>query len=284
MKTFLTIGEFSQAARISPKALRLYQREGILVPAWIDEATGYRYYLPSQFAEAHRVRWLRNLEIPLEEIRTFLRQKDPGDMRRLLEEYRRRLRRRMEKLEADLKLLERVCAEGEEAFFGTYEIRLRRIPSLRALTRRFLVDKTRFDEEVDEAFRVLHRAGERLGAEERGPEFCLFHRPDLEESHWDVECCLPVNPDLPGTGQSLREIRGCLAACTLHLGPYEEIEGAYGALLRWMDGHNLLPRYPSRETYLHRQDPGGAEPLRVELLWPVRRKPPKGEEKDHAPP
>ena len=33
MKTFLTIGEFSQAARISPKALRIYQREGILVPA-----------------------------------------------------------------------------------------------------------------------------------------------------------------------------------------------------------------------------------------------------------
>ena len=283
MKTFLTIGEFSQATRISPKALRLYQREGILLPAWIDEATGYRYYLPSQFAEAHRVLWLRNLEVPLEEIRTFLRQKDPGGTRRLLQQLRRRLRRRVEKLEADLKLLEQVCAHGEEAF-GTYEIRLRRIPSLRALTSRFFVDKTRFDEEVDRVFRELHLRGERVGAEERGPEFCLFHRPDLEESHWDVECCLPVTLADPEPREGLRAVRGCLAACTLQLGPYEEIEGAYGALLRWMERHDLLPRYPSRETYLHMQDPGGPEPLRVEILWPVRRKPLKGEGTDHAPP
>ena len=40
----LTIGAFAKAARLSPKALRLYDELGLLPPARVDPATGYRYY------------------------------------------------------------------------------------------------------------------------------------------------------------------------------------------------------------------------------------------------
>jgi hypothetical protein len=39
----LRIGEFSRLARVSVKALRLYDRLGLLKPARIDELSGYRY-------------------------------------------------------------------------------------------------------------------------------------------------------------------------------------------------------------------------------------------------
>ncbi|WP_189935363.1 MerR family transcriptional regulator [Streptomyces sulfonofaciens] len=65
----LTIGVFARAARLSPKALRLYDELGLLRPARVDTATGYRYYAVGQLEQARLVAWLRRLGMPLERIR-----------------------------------------------------------------------------------------------------------------------------------------------------------------------------------------------------------------------
>jgi PPM family protein phosphatase len=65
---FLTIGAFAQACRLSPKALRLYDELGLLRPAHVDEASGYRFYSPDQLEQARLVAWLRRLDMPLARI------------------------------------------------------------------------------------------------------------------------------------------------------------------------------------------------------------------------
>ena len=64
----LTIGEFARAARLSPKALRLYDELGLLRPFRVDEWSGYRYYAPAQLERARLVAWLRRLGMPLAQI------------------------------------------------------------------------------------------------------------------------------------------------------------------------------------------------------------------------
>ena len=64
----LTIGAFSQASRLSPKALRLYDSLGLLTPAHVDEVSGYRFYRPDQLERARLVAWLRRLGMPLARI------------------------------------------------------------------------------------------------------------------------------------------------------------------------------------------------------------------------
>ncbi|HWE91526.1 MAG TPA: MerR family transcriptional regulator [Pseudonocardiaceae bacterium] len=66
----LTIGAFSRASRLSPKALRLYDELGLLRPAHVDPASGYRFYAPDQLEQARLVAWLRRLGMPLARIRT----------------------------------------------------------------------------------------------------------------------------------------------------------------------------------------------------------------------
>lgn len=61
----LSIGEFSIATRLSPKALRLYDRLGLLRPERVDAATSYRWYDPAQITRAPAVGLLRRLEMPL---------------------------------------------------------------------------------------------------------------------------------------------------------------------------------------------------------------------------
>ncbi len=65
----LGIGAFARASRLSAKALRLYDELGLLTPARVDPASGYRFYAPGQLERARLVAWLRRLGMPLARIR-----------------------------------------------------------------------------------------------------------------------------------------------------------------------------------------------------------------------
>jgi DNA-binding transcriptional MerR regulator len=65
----MSIGEFARASRLSPKALRLYDELGLLEPARVDDDSGYRYYSATQLDGAWLIAALRQLQIPLAEIK-----------------------------------------------------------------------------------------------------------------------------------------------------------------------------------------------------------------------
>src|SRR5262245_18063445 len=68
----LGIGDFSRRSRLSPKALRLYARLGVLEPALVDEENGYRCYRESQLQTARLVSLLRRLDMPLATVKDVL--------------------------------------------------------------------------------------------------------------------------------------------------------------------------------------------------------------------
>jgi protein phosphatase len=51
----LPIGQFAEASRLSLKALRIYDRLGLLRPVRVDEQTGYRYYHEDQLRSARLI-------------------------------------------------------------------------------------------------------------------------------------------------------------------------------------------------------------------------------------
>ena len=82
MDELLAIGEFSARSGLSAKMLRSYAAAGLLVPAAVDPWSGYRYYAPSQLAEARLILLLRQASVPLSEIAAFLRDPGPDQLRR----------------------------------------------------------------------------------------------------------------------------------------------------------------------------------------------------------
>jgi serine/threonine protein phosphatase PrpC len=68
----MPIGEFSERSGLSAKRLRTYATEGLLAPAAVDPASGYRYYSPGQLSEARVIDALRQASVPLTDIRAFL--------------------------------------------------------------------------------------------------------------------------------------------------------------------------------------------------------------------
>jgi DNA-binding transcriptional MerR regulator len=72
----LTIGDFSRATLLTIKTLRHYDDTGVLEAAEVDPRTGYRRYLISQIPQAQMIKRLRELQMPLNEIRQLLASPD----------------------------------------------------------------------------------------------------------------------------------------------------------------------------------------------------------------
>jgi len=68
----LKIGIFSKLSLLTVKALRFYEKEGLLIPAYIDEWTGYRFYDTSQLAQAAKIKAYRQIDLSVEEIKAIL--------------------------------------------------------------------------------------------------------------------------------------------------------------------------------------------------------------------
>ena len=86
----LTIGAFARSARLTPKALRLYDQLGLLTPAAVDPESGYRLYDPGQLDRARLIARLRGIGMPLAEIREVCAL-EPAAAAEAVGAYRRRL-------------------------------------------------------------------------------------------------------------------------------------------------------------------------------------------------
>lgn len=78
------IGEVSKLFHISVSILRYYEKIGLLKPEYKDPETGYRYYSSRQFECLNTIRYLRALDMPLEEIISFVKNRNIGQIQSML--------------------------------------------------------------------------------------------------------------------------------------------------------------------------------------------------------
>jgi DNA-binding transcriptional MerR regulator len=84
----LTIGQLARLSGLTVKALRYYERTGLIRPVTVDRGTGFRYYGPAQVGPARLVARLRAVDLPLREVRRGL--DDPASLPEILAAHRAR--------------------------------------------------------------------------------------------------------------------------------------------------------------------------------------------------
>lgn len=72
MSEYLTIGELAKTNSVSVKALRYYEKIGILKPAYINPHNGYRYYTPKQSLIVSFIITFLELNIPLKNFKNYI--------------------------------------------------------------------------------------------------------------------------------------------------------------------------------------------------------------------
>jgi DNA-binding transcriptional MerR regulator len=111
----LGIGATARRSGLTVKALRYYDRVGLLHPAVTDDATGFRYYSGDQVATAWLIGKLRSVDLPLDDIRLCLESEDRrAAITRTLSAHESRLESRVNRLNGNLHILRHFLAEGLE--------------------------------------------------------------------------------------------------------------------------------------------------------------------------
>lgn len=97
---------------LSINALRHYDELGLLHPAVVDPATGYRRYRPEQVRQARLICALRRVDVPLGAVRAAFDDPDGGSLRAVLQRHRERLLERAEVLSRMVQIVDHYIEYG----------------------------------------------------------------------------------------------------------------------------------------------------------------------------
>ena len=143
----LSIGQMAELNHISEQTLRLYDKEGLLVPRCVDPVTGYRYYHIIQSAKLDLIQNMKVYGMTLRQIRSFLDSNDPAALRALLTEQADSIEERIRQLRRSQSAITRTLDNYRryEAMPRNGEIFLEYIPERRIF--RYSCDVNYFDQD-----------------------------------------------------------------------------------------------------------------------------------------
>ena len=187
----ISIGEFARRSRLSVKALRLYDKRRLLVPARVDEVSGYRYYDVAELEAARLISMLRQLDLSLAAIRKLVAC-DPVDAADQIAAHWRKVE---SVHDARRELADYLVNRLSGKSYVMYEVATREIPE-----RSVLCLKRNVDEQgawaLGKEFIAIMRDRPLPKMEGReGAAFSIFWGEVSADSDGPVEWCKPV-PEL----------------------------------------------------------------------------------------
>lgn len=120
MKNLLSIGEVAKIRNINVQSLRYYEKLGILIPAYINPNSGYRYYSLEQLMILDTIILCIELGIPLKDLKHYVDKDGQLEFERLLKDGERLAKEKMRRISSNLNSIERTLQHINEqrAFQG----------------------------------------------------------------------------------------------------------------------------------------------------------------------
>ncbi|HEX4492986.1 MAG TPA: MerR family transcriptional regulator [Acidimicrobiia bacterium] len=265
----LTIGTFARATHLSVKTLHHYHHVGLLVPADIDSATGYRRYTPEQIPVAQVIRRFRDLDMPLDEIGTVLRAPDADTRAELIASHLARLEHELAQTQAAVASL-RELLEGPPA---SMPIDHRSEPPATVAAIEAAVELADLAPWFDGAMGELRATLAAQGIEPAGPGGAVVADAFFTDEHGELTVYVPcVTPPRPVGRVTAKLLPPTELAVTVHHGSHTDIDRSYGAVASYVAERAIGVDGPVRERYLvGRYDTTDERQWRTEIGWPIFR-------------
>jgi DNA-binding transcriptional MerR regulator len=233
------IGEFARFTKVSVKMLRHYDEIGLLPPARVDAATGYRYYRAAQLPRLNRILLLRELGFGLDDIGRLV-EADDGVLDTAYDERETELRDLLDRTGAQLRALrarrQMLAAAGAD---GLTDVVIRPVAAAWVAT----LPAT---DDVAAAFYRVETHVRRRGARAARPP-CMLVPPDGE-----ALVAVPLTRRiLAADGVAVSQLPAVDSmACSVHRGRYSALAGHLQRMLVWLEDTGRRPEGTIREVYL----------------------------------
>jgi DNA-binding transcriptional MerR regulator/DNA gyrase inhibitor GyrI len=266
MDALLSIGDFSRMTFLTVKALRHYHDVGLLEPARIDPHSGYRYYRVEQVAQARLIRRLRDLDLPVDDVRTVLAAPDEEARNAVIVAHLDRMSRQLRETQETVDSLRRMLSRDEERM----DVVHRDEPATLALAVRGAVEGDTVVAWWIEAFTELHRLLRTAGIVRTGPDGAEFPTDFFTEGRAELVAFVPVDrvPSLSGRVEAVARPAGRYSVA-VHDGPMVDLDGAYAAVGRSVVERAIGSEGPVVERYLPLGDEDDLLAHRTEVCWPA---------------
>jgi DNA-binding transcriptional MerR regulator len=246
----LSIGVFARRSRLSMKALRLYDRLGLLAPAHVEPDNGYRRYRESQLATARLVVMLRRLDMPLAQVAEIVAAPDARGAE-LVESYWASVERHTAS-QRELAAHVRAKLLGADGGTEQLDVRLRDVPEQLVLTEQGHMQVDKLSAWIGAALGRLTGAAQPVGGV-AGPVFVVYHGEVNEDSDGPVEACVPVGPEAEGSaGLTLRREpahREAFVRLRKAQVEFPQILSAFDGVAHWIGVQGLEIAASPREVY-----------------------------------
>jgi DNA-binding transcriptional MerR regulator/predicted transcriptional regulator YdeE len=253
-----SIGDFAKLGRVSIRMLRHYDTIGLLTPAVVDPATGYRFYNAEQLRRLNRVIALKDLGFTLQQVQAILDDRvDVGELRGML-----RLRRAQlaDQITADEARLTGVAARlrmiEQEGHMNTEDVVLKEIAPIRVAELAGTAAGYG-PEHIGPVIQPLYpELFKRLAAASLTPTgpAIAYYEPDPAESGEAVTvhagAPITAGPRTPGDFTVVDLPAVPSAATIVHHGPMDDVMQSLQILARWIEDNGYRPVGYHREVYL----------------------------------
>jgi DNA-binding transcriptional MerR regulator len=248
-----SIGDFARLGRVSVRMLRHYDALGLLRPARVDPATGYRSYDAAQLARLNRLIALKDLGLSLEQVGRILDEKvGPEELHGMLRLRRAELAAhvaeetaRLARVEARLRMIE---TEGDMSA----DVVIKSVPAVRLAELSATAESYESDKITPVIQPLYVELWKRLDAAElaiTGPAVAYYEQvPDGVRVHAGA----PVNADPDGAYDfDVADLPRVEQAATLiHHGPMDDVDATFQRLARWIEENGYRTTGLAREVYL----------------------------------
>lgn len=262
----LTIGEFAHLTHLSVRTLRRYHDSGLLEPERVDPVSGYRYYTSAQIPPAQVIHRLRELDVPLAEVRQILETPDAAARADLVAGHLRRLEAELDRTRSAVTSLRQLLSPGA----APPEVAVRSEPARTVAAITDVVEQSDVLAWYAAAMAELDAAV--VGHERLGPPGGHYANELFSEGRGSVLVYRPV-ADPPERGRVRpTELPAAELATVVHHGAHDDIDVTYGRLGAWVVEHALAVDGPVHERYLvSPADTPDTSAWRTEIGWPVFR-------------
>ena len=230
----LMIGDFSKLSRISIQMLRHYDQIGLLIPAFVDQSSGYRYYLETQLPAANKIRAMKEMGLGLGTIKELMDESDEGVIGRL-EQHSRTLQDEISIMSTRLHLTRsRIMAVRDGADSARYDVSLKEIPGMPVMCCRGIL---KHYEQEGELWSRLFAEMAVQKAKRFIPSYqiAIFHNDGYMEEDIDVEVqCAVDRIYADGNGVSAMRRDSVTAATVICQGDYSRLADVNTAIAGWM--------------------------------------------------
>ncbi|ONI72098.1 MerR family transcriptional regulator [Kribbella sp. ALI-6-A] len=272
MTASVTIGEFSRLTHLSVKTLHHYHDINLLAPALVDPSSGYRRYEITQVPTAQLIRRLRELRMPLAQVREVIEAPDVSSRDQAL-------RLHLDQMERELIHTQQVVTSLRSMLTlapTELPVEYRFVPAFRAYAVRDRVSRDDINAWCGTAFARLGGLAGRYGI--TAVAGATYSDEFFADDAGEVTAFLPVDLGQPADDTvELLDFPAGFFAVALHHGPFEDLDRTYGALGSHVAEFCEIASGPVRELYV--VGPGDTtdpNTLQTEICWPIQQIPTKG--------